>query len=553
LKALYGATGLKILSYDIKGENLTIHACGTKKKAHCPSCHKSSGQIRSGYTRKLMDLPSGNYRSSILLEVRKFKCSNENCPQKIFSEQFPDYAKPYSRKTNRATELLSSILIEISSRKGSHISGLLHMNQSPSTCLRIVLNLPIPVNPDLEVIGIDDWAFKKGVSYGTLFVNAKTGRPIDVIKSRGEAEVTLWLKKHSGIKIITRDRASSYSKAITTALPSCEQVADKFHIVKNLSERVYEIIKKQYSSIEKEFTNFKIESNVELLDTSTATSPSQPGIVEVRKEKVAVEGGKPKEILYNKVHELHNAGVSTRKTAAILQISRNTVRHYLRYDNFPERRIVYRNNYQVYLDIISEECKKGKNKKEIFNRIKQCGFKGELTAFYVWFNKNCPQYKEDSKTALKEMKEKYNNPAILFSGLSPRKISIYVCNSQWGISKNGIPSKEHSLVEQIVQSSPLLQYLREIVLSFRNILKSKTPKLLDEWMQKVELKNLPDINSFVKGLKADIAAVRNAIIYPWTNGFEEGSVNRLKTKKREMYGRAGFELLRRKIVLSKMG
>jgi transposase len=294
-----------------------------------------------------MDLPSGVYRASILLKVRKFKCSNEHCPQKIFSEQFPDYTKPYSRKTDRATKLLSSILIEISSCKGSHISGLLQMNQSASTCLRIVSNLPIPISPDLEVIGIDDWAFKKGVSYGTIFVNAKTGRPIDVIKSKGETEVTSWLKNHPGIKIITRDRASSYSKAITTALPSCEQVADKFHIVKNLSGRVYEIIKKQYSFIEKEFTKFEIASNSESTDTPREISPSQPNIVDVQKERVFVEGNKPKELLYHKIHELHNAVVSTRKTATILQISRNTVRHYLRYDNFPERRIVYSNNVTI--------------------------------------------------------------------------------------------------------------------------------------------------------------------------------------------------------------
>jgi hypothetical protein len=109
------------------------------------------------------------------------------------------------------------------------------------------------------------------------------------------------------------------------------------------------------------------------------------------------------------------------------------------------------------MDIISEECEKGKNKKEIFNKIKQYGFKGGLTAFYVWFNKNCPHYKKDTKTALKEMKEKYNKPAFLFSTLSPLKISIYVCNPLWGISRSGVSSKEHSLVEQIIQSSLLLQ------------------------------------------------------------------------------------------------
>lgn len=170
------------------------------------------------------------------------------------------------------------------------------------------------------------------------------------------------------------------------------------------------------------------------------------------------------------------------------------------------------------------------------------------------YGKNFPTYKQDRKQAesRKEMAQK-QEPALLFDTLSPRKIAIYVSNPDFGINKDGLPCKEHSLIDKIIESNQLLQNLREIMVSFKSLLKSEIPKLLDEWMESALLYKISNINSFVKGLKSDIDAVRNVIAHPWSNGFVEGNVNRLKTKKREMYGRAGFQLLRRKVVLSKTG
>jgi transposase len=428
----------------------------------------------------------------------------------------------------------------------------------------MISNLPIPVYDNKTIIGIDDWAFRKGVSYGSIVVDAESGHPIDLIESRDEMEVTSWLKKHQEIKIVTRDRATSYSKAITTALPACKQIADRFHIVKNLSERIYETISKQYPMIKKEFIDTlrqepgnsieeaknqtttescikRISCNdkkTDILDTETQTQ-KEPG----RKER-----------LYNRIHDLHNKGVSSRKIAATLHVNKETVLIHLRHDTCPTERTVYKNNYESYMDIIMEECGKGRNMKEIFKKIVQKGFKGKLTAFYSWFGKNHPAYKQDTGQSelCKEMTEK-QKLEILFDTLSPRKISIYVSNPEFGVNKTGLPCKDYSLIQQIIQSSPLLQKLREIMISFKDLLKSKMPELLDKWMVSTLLYKIPDINSFLKGIKSDIDAVKNAIAYPWSNGFVEGNVNRLKTKKREMYGRAGFQLLRRKVVLSKMG
>lgn len=560
LKALYSSTGIKISGYEIHDGCIKYYATSTKKSCRCPHCNQPSYNVRSRYTRKLMDLPAAGYPVSVILDVRKFKCSNKNCIRKIFSESYTGYTQAYSRRTNRASSLLSSFLIEMSSRKGAYISGLFQIRQSPSTCLRIISNLPIPVHNDKEIIGIDDWAFRKGVSYGTIIVDAMSGDPIDLIASREEPAVTSWLINHQEIKLVTRDRASSYSKAITKALPFCEQIADRFHIVKNLSERIYEVIKRQYPVIKKEFIETQNKQLPKDKDQTiiehcrnTTLSKNEKGSVSVTGPKKQEEPRK-KELLYKRIHDLYKQGMSSRKIAAALCVNKETVLNYLKYDTCPAERIVYKNNYEAFIDIITEECGKGKKTKEIFKRIRSEGFKGEITAFYCWFGKNYPDYKQNNRqTSLCKVLAEKQKPAVLFDTLSPRKISVYVSNPEFGINNSGLPCKDYSLIQQIIQSCPILQKLKEMMISFKDLLKSKTPELLDKWMTDAISYKIPDIDSFVKGMKSDFNAVRNAIIYSWSNGFVEGNVNRLKTKKREMYGRAGFQLLRRKVVLSKMG
>jgi transposase len=201
----------------------------------------------------------------------------------------------------------------------------------------MIASLPIPVYDDKTIIGIDDFAFRKGISYGSIIIDAEKGRPIDLIESRDEPEVSSWLKKHPEIKIVTRDRASSYSKAIRSALPFSVQVADRFHIVKNLSERLYETIKVNYPKIKEEFISFLNEQKPEesskevIIQTNTEDNTREAscgktgnGVLNLEAEtQKAVE---KKEVLYNRIHELlHNGGMSSRKIASALHVNKETV------------------------------------------------------------------------------------------------------------------------------------------------------------------------------------------------------------------------------------
>lgn len=103
---------------------------------------------------------------------------------------------------------------------------------SSNTCLRLVKSMEISVDDNLICIGIDDWAKRKGMDYGTIIVNADTGRPIDLIDSRNSTDVVEWLSRYQMINYVTRDRATSYASAIKKAIPEAKQIADRFHLVK---------------------------------------------------------------------------------------------------------------------------------------------------------------------------------------------------------------------------------------------------------------------------------------------------------------------------------
>jgi len=495
-----------------------------------------------------MDLPAAQYGVSVLMLVRRFHCNNPGCPVQIFSEQHPGYILPYARRTLRATACLEKILIEMSGRKGSLVSGIIHLPESASTCLRIVESLNIPACRNAEVIGIDDWAKRKGINYGTIIVNAKTGHPIDLIDSRENTDVVDWLSQHPRIQYVTRDRASSYAKAIAKALPGSIQIADKFHLVKNLGDYIYEEIQRQYHGIKSTFmASQKPEVPAAEKTTDPQAASGEPVTAPLASDR--------RQELFDHIHRLSNAGLSGRKITKVLDIGRNTVRYYLAMESLQSKRIVFTNNYEDYLDEIRQGCEKGLNMRDIFRSITGLGFRGKLTAFYHWFHNCFPGY--DSKYKRNELQSATigSRETIRFGALSPRKLTIYVENPGWGISKKtGECSRENRFAQKIIASSELLQKLRYVSQSFRKIINGDDDEgALMTWLSEVNQLNIKAINSFVKGVTHDKEAVLNAIRYPWTNGLVEGNVNRLKNKKREMYGRAGFELLRRKAVLSLTG
>ncbi|MGV8964400.1 MAG: ISL3 family transposase [Candidatus Saccharimonadaceae bacterium] len=494
---------------------------------------KKSNHIHSSYVRFLRDLPASTHCVSIRLTVRKFFCKNPACERKIFTEQPGDEIQLYSRFTNRTRERLQKIFIEVSARKGAYISGLISLPISPSTGLRLVDSLTIPLAEKVSVLGIDDWANRKGLNYGTILVNIETRKVIDLLPGRDGASLKIWLKQHPEIVTVTRDRASSYSCAVTETFPNAIQVADRFHLLKNLSDSVYDVIRHEYSSL----ANSLIEDS----STTEMISPndSDKELINVPHQEKGVRNDFFK-ARFEKVKQMQKEDYKLKAIAKALHMSRNVVRRYARMDTLPNRSIYIKNNYNEYQEIVEKELSEGKCLNTIFLNIKKLGFKGSHTSFY--------EYYKDHQLRVFQITKK--SAPIKDRLMSPRKIARYLRFADFSNIKDNF---ERKTMISLLEKNTMLTELRHQMLSFKELLLGNDDSPLDDWIKRTLAIGKHQLKTFVNGIRSDIQAVRNAMSTNWSNGQVEGQVNRLKSIKRQMYGRAGFDHLRRKVILSKAG
>lgn len=202
----------------------------------CPLCGSPSQSVHSRYTRILADLPCADWPLRIELLCRKFVCRNALCARKIFTERFPTFLQPWARMTERLSQALEHIALATSGEQGARLAVLLHMPTSPTTLLRRVMDLPSPAAGDVEAVGIDDWALRRGRVYGSVLVNLESHDVIDLLPDRTAATAEAWFHSHPEITIVSRDRGGEYAAAARAGAPQATQVADRFHLVKNLTE-----------------------------------------------------------------------------------------------------------------------------------------------------------------------------------------------------------------------------------------------------------------------------------------------------------------------------
>jgi transposase len=526
---------IKLAHLEIVDNQLIIFAYPKKSRARCPCCNMLSHSVHSRYTRKLLDLPITDTPVSIHLNVRKFYCYNKNCKKKIFSEQPGSEISRYARMTERVKLRLVNVLVETSCRKGSKLSEIIQTPISPSKALRIIYSLPMKCPGEIKTLGVDDWAYRKGVSYGTILVNMDTGKAIDILSGRDGKELKVWLKSHPGIQHVCRDRSSAYSAAVSETRPTALQVADRFHLVKNLSDSVYEIIRSEYSDIINSLnTNEQVHPESNTPKESIKEKPIQ--------ERINGECSNYRKELFFSVKEFIEKGNSHRAIANKLQISRITVIKYAGLSDPPLRARHFKIDYHKYLHVIEQELSNGKTLSSTYRKIVDMGFKGTYTSFNMQF-KNHPKYKK--------AKENTKANALNTAGmLSPRRISIDLSLTDLERIKS---EPEKLQINSLISSNSLVRALRDLMLNFRKILSKGTPHEFNQWMENALLLGKKKLNTLVNGMKMDIEAIYNAITTSLSSGMVEGNVNRLKNIKRQMYGRASFELLKRKVILSKTG
>lgn len=490
------------------------------------------------YNRRIADLPVFHYNTVINLTVRKFKCLNEKCHRKVYVEQ-NEHILPYARRTGRVNRLLSDIAIEMASGAGSKLSGKLKIQVCRSTLTRLAHLQPLPKLESIRVLGVDDWAFRKGVNYGTILVDMETSKPIDLLPTRDGADLKKWLKDYPDIEIITRDRASSYSSVIDSVCPNAIQVADRFHLLMNLSDA----LDTYFKSIAPKINALIKKETYEILEAANSQAQTNKSF----EIPPLAEKTDSRQHVFYKVKELQAERITRRKIAKELGISRNTVRLYFSQDTLIPKAHPKRTNIELFTNyIISRITKEGHLIGSIIEEIRQMGYLGGNTQAYQYINflKGTTPNIAANYTELQQKRMPY------VKRLSSRKLARYI-----GYDMNRIDdAEEKKYLQVLLEKLPKLKQVRQLVRKFKTILKTGAGDIA-KWILKVKesTQKLPGLLTFARGLERDIRAVKNSFRQKWSNGPVEGHVNRVKSIKRQMYGRASFELLRRKVLLSQSG
>lgn len=219
--------GLVVDRVVVAPDRVTVAVRAGSAVGSCPRCRRPSHRVHSRYVRRLGDLPWQGRVGQLDLQVRRFRCSAPECPRRVFAERLPAAALPRVQRAARLTEAQRRIAFSAGGEAGARLASSMAMPVSGDTLLRLIRTAPLPAVPTPRIIGIDDWAWRRGQRYGTLIVDLERTRPLDVLPDRDAQTVGVWLNRHPGIEVVARDRAGAYADGVRSGAPKTVQVADR--------------------------------------------------------------------------------------------------------------------------------------------------------------------------------------------------------------------------------------------------------------------------------------------------------------------------------------
>jgi transposase len=555
---------LSIDSIEITEEMIIISVVSTNQQENCPHCQKVSHRIHSHYQRCPADLPLAGHTVRLQISVNRFFCLNDDCQRTTFAERMSALLKPYARRTKRLVQNQLQAAFVLGGEASARLLTLMGMPVSGDTLLRLIRQTPEAEVTTPRVLGVDDWAKRKGQDYGTLLVDLEKRQPVDLLDERSAASLTEWLKAHPGVEVISRDRGTEYIKGATDGAPSAIQVADRWHLLKNLREALQRLLQgkpdclkaaaasnhKEKSTAEKqETTDVQKTTDAfglpqpETTPTTTMISKQQsdepssdepPKLTAVEKEKLAKHTKRRQR--FQKVKKLKEQGFSIREISRRTKISRQTVTKYLKAETCPQypSGIKRKSIIDPYKDYITQCLKKGLNRAtQIFNQLRQKGYEGS--------------YGTVVRTVRKEFKALKSAGAI-----SPQQAVVPWSPSRasWLLAKPeaDLTLDDKDALLRMKQSDDNVACAHTLGQRFAEMIREQKPQQLMPWLKDVADSGIDALIQFAKGIKQDFDAVLNALLFKWNNGQLEGQINRLKLIKRQMYGRANFDLLRKRVL-----
>ena len=502
---------------------VAVHARGAV--ASCPLCRRPSRCVHSRYVRRLGGLPWQGRVGQLDMQVRRFRCSAPECPRRVFAERLPELALPRVRRTARLAEAQRRIAFSAGGEAGARLASHLAMPVSGDTLLRLIGTAPLPTAPTPHIIGIDDWAWRRGQRYGTLIVDLERNRPVDVLPDRDAQTVRRWLNCHPGIDVVARDRAGAYADGVRSGAPEAVQVADRWHFLRNLGNALARVLDRHHGDLRAAAAT----AGAGVRDTQPAPDvPSAPAAEPHAPDRHAVRRDR-----FNEAMALHGQGWPARRIARAVGVNRQTVQGWTRSGQLPTwRRQPRGSTVDRHAEHLDRRWNEGcHNAVQLWREIKEQGFRGQLRTVQRWA---C------SRRGAGPVASGVGRGTTAWPMPSKHRAAWLVV-----ADPEKLDAAEQRFVDALIARSPELANLISLAREFRTMVRRQEADRLNGWLSAAKGSALA---GFAGALVRDLAAVRAALSSHWSTGPVEGQISRLKTIKRTMCGRAGFELLRHRVL-----
>jgi transposase len=495
-----------------KGSGVRIEAATTSAHAVCSGCGTGSVRVHSRYLRRLTDTGIGGREVQIVLTVRRFFCDQAGCDKKTFAEQVPGLTSRYGRHTTPAEQVVASVAMALGGRAGARLAGRLAVPVSRTTLLRVIRRTPDPPVVAPRVLGVDEFACRRGHRYATLLLDMETHRPVDVLPGRDADTLADWLREHPGVQIVCRDRSGAYADGAARGAPEAVQIADRWHLMHNLSDAVIKVVTRHRRCL---------QPSVEARAAPRPAPPPKPG----RRASNTQQR-------HAAVHALLAKGLGIKAIAQQLQLDRKTVRKYARAAN-PEQ-------------LIGPNPSTGRDVLSPFKAYLQTRCAEGVTATSVLYGEiRARGYRGSERTLRRFLVD------VRGHDRPPDPPSVpSACEITGWIMRPGdkLGDEDRTGLKDACARCPELAALTDLAHGFNALVRQLGDDRLETWINQAVQSSLAEVRAFAVGLRSDFDAVRAGLTQQWNSGAVEGTVNRIKMIKRQMYGRAKLDLLRKRVL-----
>lgn len=535
--------GLCLETLSIQTGRVSIRVSSETRRSRCPVCGRGSSRVHSRYSRTVSDLPWHGVSVELEVRARRFFCDEPSCERRIFCERLPEVAAR-ARKTDRLEEALLAIVLGLGGRAGARLAAELGLVVGRDVLLRRAKSAPLPGTSETRVLGVDDFAFRRGHAYGTILVDLEQRRVVDLLPERSQESLLAWLRRHPEIEFAARDRSHIYREALAKGAPGAVQVTDRWHLLHNLAHVLESFLLQKQPALRKAATlGTEPQDRSEEAFGSGPVMPNRPRTHDRKIEEAARKRHERLVQQWRDIRRLYLAGADLRHICKRLGISARTVYRYKDLTEPPPRRAYKRKKSVLdpYVPYLLRRWNEGcHNGKKLYREIRERGYQNS--------EEICARFTAQLRRAEARGKPPSSVPRArksALAGLSPTSKNVAALFMRRDEKLN---REQKEYLKRLCEADEALADARRLTQEFNGTVRNLEGEKLDGWLEEAEACKAPAMGRFAAGLKKDLDAVRAGLTETWSNGPVEGFVHKLKLLKRQGYGRAGFDLLRARML-----